>query len=297
MKATASNFSDSRLFERMSSSQDPVQAQGTKELFSLSLNPSAKNTIAFLHGIFCSHLEFALVAPYLSDYHLLLIDLPAHSRSQAHGPFTPQNSAEELATLVRNRAHGGRVHVVGLSAGGFVGMKFAIQYPELVSSLWISGATPFRGWSSWLAAHPRILYLVIASFVKWMPNWIYNFMCRRVGMQAHDDLRAEIQSNFSMDLLRTGYGSIAEIQLHRTMQKLGKTGIRTLTIAGELQDDVAVVKQMGRGLRDEGSTESKAAIAKNAVHAWDLQFPKRFAESIRSWIEEQNQPEGIEEVE
>ena len=121
-------------------------------------------------------------------------------------------------------------------------------------------------------------------------------MCKWAGMLPHDELRAEIQGNFSMELLREGYGSIGDMKLENTMAALAKTGVRTLTVAGEAQDDVAVCRQMGQLLRKGGSKASQAAVAKKALHAWDLQFPELFAKSIRAWIEEKGQPEGIEEL-
>lgn len=269
------------------------------EPFYVSLNSSAKQTIVFLHGLFCSHLEFALVAPYLPEYHLLLVDMPGHSRSKAIYPFSPSTAAGNIAQVIRNRAHGRCAHVVGLSAGGFVGTQLTIQYPELVSSLWISGATPLQGFSRWLVAHPRILYLIVASLVKWMPNWMYRLMCRWVGMQPHDEVRTEIQGNFndySLEMFRTVYESIADMRLEETTRALGKTGVRTLVVAAELQDDIPTAKEMAKRLRHEGSVESKAAIAQKATHGWDLQFPDLFAKSIRAWIEETSQPEGMKEV-
>jgi hypothetical protein len=65
-------------------------------------------------------------------------------------------------------------------------------------------------------------------------------------------------------------------------------------IAGEKQDNVKTCRAMGEMLRGNESSRSQAAVAKKAVHAWDLQFPALFAESVQAWIEQKPQPHGIE---
>ncbi|KAI8633825.1 Alpha/Beta hydrolase protein [Xylariaceae sp. FL1651] len=266
------------------------------ELFHLSVNPAAKETIVFLHGLFSSHLEYSRVAPHLPDYHLLLVDLPVHSGSRHIGPFTRENGAARVAALIRAHAHGGRAHVVGLSAGGFVGMQLATQHPRLVASLYVTGATPFRGYQRWLATHPRALYPLLAAMTVWVPLRVYRWATARMGLLPHDDVNAASRANFSAALVREGYADLAAFTLEDSVPALAAGGVRTLVLAGEVVDDVETARLMGRVLRENGSPASEAALVKGAQHPWDLQFPELFAESARAWIEGRELPSGIEKL-
>ncbi|KAI0096368.1 Alpha/Beta hydrolase protein [Nemania sp. FL0031] len=273
--------------------------QPSAELFHVSMNSSAPVTIVFLHGLFCSHLEFNFVVPHLPDYHLLLVDLPSHSRSQAseNGPFTLAHCAARVASLIRKHAHGGRAHVVGLSAGGFISMCLATQDPDLVLSLFVSGTTPFQGYQRWLATHPRVLYPLLAATTTWVPDPVYRWVTRQMmGLLPHEDLHAETQANFSFDLMRLGYSQLAGFTLDESVPALARTGIRTLVLAGEAVDDVSTARSMGRLLRGNGSPNSRAVLVEGAQHLWDLQFPSMFAESVRAWVEGRERPAALKDL-
>lgn len=164
----------------------------TREIFHLSLNSTSKPTITFLHGKFCSHLDFAYVTPFLQDYHVLLVDLPGHSRSREI-PFQLVDTVNRLAKLIEEHASNGKANIVGLSFGGFLALELARLHPECVLSVFASGATPFRGIQKWLAEHPYILYIVIVALVKWCPDWMYWRMCRKLRLKKHEELREEMK--------------------------------------------------------------------------------------------------------
>ncbi|KAI1426157.1 Alpha/Beta hydrolase protein [Xylaria sp. FL1777] len=267
-------------------------------LFFTSINPSAEVTIVFLHGLFCSHLEFNLVLPHLKDYHLLLVDLPSHSRSHAShsGPFTLANCAARVANLILTHANNARAHIVGVSGGGFVGMHLATQHPELVTSLFVSGATPFQGYQRWLATHPQALYPLLAATTTWPSDYLYRWVTTRMGLLAHEELHAESKANFSFELVKLGYSQLAGFTLEDSIPSLAEAGVRTLVLAGEVVDDARTAKSMGRLLRENGSPESEAVLVKGAQHLWDLQFPLLFAESIKAWVERRVLPDGLKKL-
>src|SRR5450756_1293621 len=107
-----------------------------------SLNPQASRTLLLLHGAFSSHREWDLVSTYLSSYHLLVPDLPAHGRStSANIPFTIPDTAALLADLVTKRAKNGKADIIGLSLGGYTAIYTAQKYPNLIGTggLFLSG--------------------------------------------------------------------------------------------------------------------------------------------------------------
>jgi pimeloyl-ACP methyl ester carboxylesterase len=107
-------------------------------------NPSGTQTILLLHGAFSSHHEWDLVAatPHLSQYHLLIPDLPSHGRSTSKSiPFNVADTAGLLAQLITEHAKDGKADVVGMSLGGYVAIYMAQRYPDVIGQggLFVSG--------------------------------------------------------------------------------------------------------------------------------------------------------------
>ena len=76
----------------------------------------------------------------LTDYHLLVPDLPGHGDSSSIRLTSIEDVAGRVAELIREKAHGGKAHVVGLSLGAQVAVYLLAQAPELVDHAVISSA-------------------------------------------------------------------------------------------------------------------------------------------------------------
>jgi pimeloyl-ACP methyl ester carboxylesterase len=269
----------------------------SRELFSFSPNPEhTGETVVFLHGLISSHFEFADVYPHLQDdYHILLVDLPGHSRSKhVLGPYTCKSAAEHVERIIKKDAHQGRAHIVGLSMGGFVGLQLTALAPERVLTLFVTGASPFDGWIRFLAKQTWLIYVVSCISAKLIPVWLYDKTCDWVGMKRHPELREEMAGNGqSYSSLREIYSSLLEFNM-ATIAGIAKTGRRIATIAGGKFDNVKATQAMGAVLRSGGSPQSQAFVVRKALHAWDLQYPQLFAAGIRAWIEGKEMPAEYE---
>jgi hypothetical protein len=60
---------------------------------------------------------------------------------------------------------------------------------------------------------------------------------------------------------------------------------RVMLVAGGKNDDVEATQTAGQMIKEK-CPGSRAFVIKNAVHAWDLQFPELFAQGVRAWVEE-----------
>ncbi|KXX83041.1 Dihydrolipoyllysine-residue acetyltransferase component of acetoin cleaving system [Madurella mycetomatis] len=282
--------------------QDPKE-----EPFHLSVNPACSETIIFLHGLLSSYLEYALVTPHLPEYHLLLVDLPGHSKSASATCLADPGSrltvpamADAVAALVRRRAHsGGRAHVVGLSMGGFVALDLARRYPELCLSVFVTGAAPFQGAFKFLAQQPWVVYGLMGFMLEWIPDeWYWWAVRNGWGMERRfEELKAEMGRNRRWELVKTVYGSILECLGWEEVRGIDR--VRVLCVAAGKQDDVNATREVGQVWKGEGITErlgSKAAVVREAVHAWDLQFPELFAEGVKAWIEGRQLPQEFESL-
>ncbi|KAH7175385.1 Alpha/Beta hydrolase protein [Dactylonectria macrodidyma] len=263
-----------------------------KELFFESINPAGSTSIIFIHGVLSCHLEWEHVTPYLSsDYHLILVDANGHSNSSSILPSLLPATTDRVADIIKRHAHDGKAHVVGLSMGGFVALELARCYPELVHSVFATGAHPFRGLYRWLSLRPTIIW-VLLCLLHSMPDFLYWCMASSYGMAKHEELKAEMAKNRSLETVRDNYTSILDFDY----EKVRDIHVRTAVIAGGLQDDVEATREMGPLLRQGGNNESQVFVVKGAVHAWSLQFPEVFALGIKAWVEGKDLPAEYEEL-
>ncbi|KAM0209408.1 hypothetical protein ACHAPA_005827 [Fusarium lateritium] len=271
----------------MAEVSDPKQ-----ELFFRSYNDSSPTTIVLIHGLFSCNLEWGHVIPYLSDYHLIVPDLPQHSKSKHVGPWSLELGADTVANLIRDHAHGGKAHVVGLSLGGFTTMEIIRRHPELVKSAFITGAAPFNPFQIWIADRPSLLHYGL-KFV--LGSGIYTLSAWKAGLKEHAELKNEIAANNDWTLVDNAYRGLAQWGQEAVDEVVAKER-RILAIAGDQGDNVEGTKEMAARFRQEGSGDDKkstACVVKDAIHGWNLQFPKLFAQGIQAWVEENPLPEGF----
>ncbi|KAM0328663.1 hypothetical protein ACHAQA_005075 [Verticillium albo-atrum] len=261
----------------------------------VSLNKDNASTIILLHGGISCHLEYAEVVPLLSGYHLLLPDLPGHSTSRHIALVSLEDSADHVADLIRAEAHDSKAHVVGLSFGGFVAQTLAIRHPSLVASLFVTGAEPFRGFRLSISQYPSVIH-AFTWLLLGLPDVLYWRYAAWVGLRRHEELLVEMRRNCQREMMRPEFESIAR----HTLEDVSKIQARTLMVAAGKQDDVEGSKLAGEALgsrmvdgqrRDDGS---RAVVVRDALHAWDLQFPELFARGVLAWVEMEPLPEEYE---
>lgn len=274
----------------MSEEQVPNQ-----ELFFRSYNESSPTTVILLHGLFSCNLEWEHVVPHLKEYHIIVPDLPKHSQSREIGPFSLSLAAYSVATLIKNHAHDGKAHVVGLSLGGFVTMEVVHRHPALVSSAFVTGSAPFSPWQVWAAKRPSLLHYSL-SFVHY--TGLYTFLVWKAGFKNHQQLSKEIIANNDWNLVNDAYSELAEWQ-QEAVQRVAAQDKRILVAGGDQGDNLEGTKELALELQRQGCEDGKkscAYVVKGATHAWDLQFPELFADGIKAWIEGRPLPQGFESL-
>jgi len=92
--------------------------------------------VLFMHGFLFDGRQFqAQVDALRGDYRCVTIDFRGQGRSRpARGGYQLERQAADVVSVIR-RLGLASVHLVGLSMGGFVGMRLAARQPELVRSL------------------------------------------------------------------------------------------------------------------------------------------------------------------
>jgi pimeloyl-ACP methyl ester carboxylesterase len=247
----------------------------------------AAPAIIFLHGSESCHLEFTRIAPLLRDaYEIFLVDLPAHSGSKDI-VFSFDNAVTELAHLVNTKVTGSQAHVVGLSLGGFVGLEFARQRPEMVLSLWCTGCAPSSGLRRWVMSRSLLLSAMV-TLIGRIVNETMFWASFGEDVTPIPGLREAVQANQNISTLKPVFEELGLVTLDRLAQI---KGTRIAIIAGGKQDSVESTLEVGKVLRRQNPACS-AFVVREAIHWWSLQMPEVFAQGVRAWVEGSEMPKA-----
>lgn len=105
--------------------------------------PSKKETLIFLHGLTADHRMFELQVRYfLSQYHILCWDNPAHGQSRPYRDFTYAAAADQLRDIMQTEQIEQAVFI-GQSMGGYITQTFLKRYPDMVSGFIGIDTCPF----------------------------------------------------------------------------------------------------------------------------------------------------------
>lgn len=275
-------------------------AAATTPLLSFtSWNDDNETTIILLHGGFTCRLEFEHVVPHLSDFHVLVPDLPLHSASRHIKPGTTEHSALHVARLIQSHAHNGKAHVVGVSMGGYIGQCLALEQPDLVLSLFVTGAAPVVGARLFMARWPSFTYFNMTLMLSWLPG-IFKYQSSSMGMNISDELIAEMRDNNTWELMQDMFPWILKF----TLDDVRQLKVRTLSIAAAKGDDVPTIEKTGEALRSRRTAQgepwpedgSAAIILREATHGWDMQFPELFGRAVSAWINKEELPVELEKI-
>lgn len=103
---------------------------------------SGPETIVFAHGLLWSGRMFAAqVAALQAQYRCITFDFRGQGQSEVTAAGYDMDSLTEDAWGIIKSLNAAPCHFVGLSMGGFVGMRLAIRYPELLRSLTLLGSS------------------------------------------------------------------------------------------------------------------------------------------------------------
>ncbi len=270
-------------------------------LSSEAFGPNNAPTIVFLHGGGVGWWMWLPVIKYLPDYHCLTPDQPEHGSNRQIAPFSMELSAEKVADLILQQAHGGKACVVGLSEGAQITVQLLATAPERVEKAVVSSAillpVPGLGWVSSPALLAWAYRLTIPPF-KNADWWI------RMNMKYAAGVPDEFYTYFKKDFQEMTESEFVNLlianQRFRLPVGLEKAATPTLVIAGQkeypamkqsVRDLVAALPHAKGALVNLGKESSMAK-----EHNWALTAPELFAKTIRAWIEEKPLPLEIEGV-
>ncbi|MFC0624867.1 alpha/beta fold hydrolase [Kribbella deserti] len=247
-------------------------------MFVREQHSDADETLLFLHGGNVAGWMWHDLAASLPDHHSLIPDLPGFAASNAEPWTNLAEVADAVAAIIRERAHGGRVHVVGLSLGAVVGTVLVARHPELAKSAMLTGA-PLRGLGSMARAAGIVQ-------VRWWGSRSYWRVMARAFRMPADSVEAFVETGLGIDrvsarrMLDQVYDGVAAAEL----DGLRRTRTPILMLAGEREPKV--IRQAMTEVTSR-AVNATARVAPGMHHAWSAEDPELFRRVLLHWLTSQ----------
>jgi pimeloyl-ACP methyl ester carboxylesterase len=247
----------------------------------------AAPTILFLHGMGVSSWMWQDQIEALSqDYHCLAVDLPGNGESYEVEWVSLADTADQLASIIQEKATDGKAHVVGLSLGGYTAVTLLAHHPELVASLIVSGVTtrPFpRQWFY------RPLMAALIPTMKWDTMINLNMKMMQMPAEVAPLYRRDSKRVPKVALQRV-YDEVFNFTLPRPLSEIN---VPVLAVAG---DKEAKLVQAGLSDFPQQLPNSVAALVPQAHHGWNGEYPDLFTEMVKCWVAKRPLPERLKIV-
>ncbi|MDQ3686762.1 MAG: alpha/beta hydrolase [Acidobacteriota bacterium] len=100
-----------------------------------------RRTIVFAHALLWSSEVFDyLVSELEDDFHIIVVDIHGHGKSGYRTPMTLEEITDDYYHLL-TKLDLSKVIWIGFSIGGMIGMRLALQHPEIIDSLILIATT------------------------------------------------------------------------------------------------------------------------------------------------------------
>jgi len=242
-------------------------------------------TIVFSHGLLMNSGMFRAQVEALRDrYRCIVYDHRGQGRSAVpQSGYDMDNVTRDAASLIR-LLRAWPCHFVGLSMGGFVGMRLAIHHPELLHSLVLmeTSANP----------EPRRNvrpYRLLAFLGRWfgfrlVADRLMNILFGRTFL--NDPARRDERQAWKQVILvndRKGAARAAHAVIDRegVGDRLGEISIPTLIIVGE--EDVATPPKEGRKMQEKISG-SQLLVIPAAGHSSSIEQPEAINRALMDFV-------------
>jgi pimeloyl-ACP methyl ester carboxylesterase len=165
--------------------------------------------LILIHGYLADNRIWKKIIPLLvSDFKLILIDLPGHGKS---GTITSINSMDFLAEIIYKLCLSlglKSLRIAGHSMGGYVAMAFAEKYPEMIESMFLMSIHPFADNMTRTLARNREAEIIESGKKHLL---LVNFIDKNFFSENLQDLKSEISEVSKVSLEQPESGMLADL--------------------------------------------------------------------------------------
>ncbi|KAB8135775.1 alpha/beta hydrolase [Gracilibacillus oryzae] len=239
--------------------------------------------IIFIHGGGVSGWMWDQQVAYFSSYHCIVPDLPEHGRADNNEPFSIRTSAENLISLIKEKANGKKVYVIGFSLGAQVLIQMLSIKPDLVEAAIINSALvrPNRAMTMWMTPLIKLSYPLIKwrSFSKLQARTLY------ISDSYFEKYYKESRQIKRETLLRV----LMENMSFPIPDTFCKVRARILITVGQKENNM--MKKSAIDLV-KANPNCTGIVLENAGHGVSLANPVFFNNLAESWLEKNSLPDA-----
>jgi len=237
-------------------------------------------TVVFSHGLLMDHEIFVPQIKALSGRHRVITgDERAHGSARATAPFSYWDSASDLLGLLDHLGVATAV-LAGMSQGGFISLRAALQAPERVDALVLMGSQagledPAKQASYqvlhqvWLDQGPEPVQEIVASIILGEGDWS-DWLSKWTSWAERD--RDEFTHAFRCLSDRDD-----------VTERLSEITCPSLVIHGTA--DAAIPMERARGMADGLGGATAFVEVEGGTHACNLTHPGPVNEAITAFID------------
>ena len=255
-------------------------------LYISEIGKENRQTIIFLHGGGVSSWMWEKQIESFKDYHIILMDLPEHGESINENPFTLEGAAKQVIDIIKNIAHNGKAHIIGLSLGAQVIIQMLSMEPEVIDSAVVSGTLvyPIKGTK---LLKPLLKLNEPFKNLEFMIK--ANMKSLDVPFEYYEQFKKETK-NCSVDNLTR---ILSENMNFNVPKELEKATTKTLVLVG--QKERAIMHKSAKALL-RTLPNSTGYVVNNMPHNWSLVNPELFNNTVKAFIENASLPLELTEI-
>jgi pimeloyl-ACP methyl ester carboxylesterase len=239
-------------------------------------------TIVFLHGAGVSSWMWTeQVTGLASEFHTLAIDLPGNGESYQTEWRSLDDSAAQVADIIRQCASGGKAHIVGLSLGGYVALSLLEHHADVVESVLVSGVTARPLSTPQMMGFMRLLVKLQSRMMYWRP--LVRMQAKMMNLPGEAiPLMLRDTQRLSATALERMYDELLSYSLPARVHS--PIARRLLAVAGDAEVK-AIITSLPDFLKLTPSNLVQARFVPKAHHAWSGELPDLFTRMIRTWVQ------------
>jgi pimeloyl-ACP methyl ester carboxylesterase len=241
-----------------------------------------KQTIVFSHGLLWSGEMFsAQVAYFKENYTCVIYDHRGQGRSEVtEDGYDMDNITQDAIALIESLQLA-PCHFVGLSMGGFVGMRIGARRPDLLKSLMLleTSADPEPNKLKY-----NIMTLIFKVFgIKALSKKIMQIMFGKTFLNdpKRSLLRQEWQKRLESNAKTITKAVRGVIDRNSVIDEIQKITLPTLVLVGD--EDLATVPEKAKRIHQQISS-SQLIIIKNAGHSSCIEEADVVNKSIENFL-------------
>ena len=246
---------------------------------------TARETIVFSHGLLMNLRMYDAQMKDLSQtYRCIAYDHPGQGLSDVpDGPMIDMETCYDVAATLIETIGGGPVHFVGLSMGGFVGLRLASRRPDLIKTLTLIDTSAEAEPSKNLDGYRRMIAVARTFSPSVLAGKVMPIL---FGDEFLNDPARESQRAFWEHMLRQNRRSIYKavngvIYRPSIVAETRQSKIPTLVIHGA--NDRAISRRQAENLAE--LTQGEFLLIQGSGHSPTIEAPETVSRALHAFID------------